>query len=67
MRLQAATIHHAALLMDLFMSRTSDLFPLSQVMLAFLACLMISCKFLELKYPSAANLAIMVQDRYTEA
>lgn len=54
-------IHHASLLLDLYASKETRSFD---PQLAALASLLVSCKFLQMKYPSAESLNHAVENCY---
>jgi len=55
-------IHHAVLVLDLFASRERCEFD---VWLAALAALLVSAKFVQMKYPSAESLNSATENSYT--
>lgn len=55
-------IHHAVLVLDLFASRERSEFD---VWLAALAALLVSAKFVQMKYPSAESLNSATENSYT--
>lgn len=57
--ISSKTIHHCVLMMDLYTSQTQHLAQQlrdSELQLVAVACLMISTKYYEMKYPSAQSL-----------
>ncbi len=55
-------IHHAVLVLDLFASRERAEFD---IWLAALAALLVSAKFVQMKYPSAESLNSATENSYT--
>ena len=55
MKVKASTIHHCALIIDLYMSKAQGL-KTEDFKLIAVAALLVSTKFHEMKYPSANSL-----------
>lgn len=61
--IQALTIHHCVIIMDFYTSLVNSL-PVCDLQLIAICCLMISTKYLEMKYPSAESLNSATQNKY---
>ena len=62
--IQSTTIHHCVQLRDLYTSMLKKL-QVGELQLVSIACLMISTKYHEMKYPSAASLNSATKNSYT--
>lgn len=58
-------MHHAVYLMDMFSSKVPKSKPKYDTLLVSLACLLISTKYLQMKYPGADALNYHVNNCYT--
>ena len=58
-----ATIHHAVHLMDIYSSKMPKHREYDTIMIS-IVCLLISTKYLQMKYPGADQLNQMVNNRY---
>ena len=62
--IQPTTIHHCVQLMDLYTSLLQQLL-IGELQLLSVACLMISTKYQEMKYPSAQSLNSATKNSYS--